>query len=654
MRLSRAALAATVLAGSTALAFTVSTGSASAGSQALGLSALGDVVADGVHERLFLSDPTAGAIVATGYTGEEVARRADLPGVRGLALSTDSNTLYAAVDGAAAIVAFATDTLAETARYPLGENVFPEDVTVAGDRLWFGYDKGATANTGNIGSVDAEGNVRLYEPSADESFYTGPPNVFSNSSVLVVKPDRPAGSVPNNIRTLDVSTGIPLALLRESGHRLEVADVAFTADGTSAFRVGGMGLSRVRLADGKVTVVSPRPYEEHIDIAADGRLVTAAGYAVSVYDPSGQAFQWSESLAHSLSGGGLVWQPGAERVLAVTRGYESGRNKYYLETVTRPAPTSPTPEPSMVTIPGDAAITVTVPTSVVNGRPVTLSGTAKSLPVGHTLRVTRREEWDTGSEPPVIGSPVIDSFGAYTFTDTPPKLGIWIYTVSYGGSLAKTARVALTQFTPALTLDKHGTTHAHNATATVTATLGKTYSNRVVEIWAEDPYTRWLLKRATVNSAGKVSASLRLQYNTTITATFTGDREYAARSVRSRLYTKVSVLLGIRNHYRTKKIGAVKYYHFRTTKDPHFNVTMTRHAGRWQRTVIQRHTGGKWKNYLAGYFPLDRYGHSYVRFAGTYKAGTKWRVRSEYIWSGSGDNLNASTYGAWTYFTYTK
>ncbi|GIE33601.1 hypothetical protein Ait01nite_066460 [Actinoplanes italicus] len=63
---------------------------------------------------------------------------------------------------------------------------------------------------------------------------------------------------------------------------------------------------------------------------------------------------------------------------------------------------------------------MTAPASVVNGRPVTLSGTANSLPIGHTLEVTRREEWDTGIEPPVIGTPVIDSTGSSTvrFTGT--------------------------------------------------------------------------------------------------------------------------------------------------------------------------------------------------------------------------------------------
>jgi hypothetical protein len=652
MRLSRVALAATVLAGSTALAFTVSTGSASAETWALGVSSVGDVVADGAHERLFLSDPTAGAIVATGYTGEELARRADLPGVRGLALSADSNTLYAAVDGATAIVALATDTLTETARYPLGENIFPEDVTVAGDRLWFGYDQGTAADTGNIGSVDADGTVRLHERTGKETFYTGAPEVLSNASVLVVKPSRPGVPDDDNIRTLDVSTGTPRALRMESGNLYGLADVAFTADGTQAFRAGGNGFNRLQLSDARITHLDYYSSLRHAEITGDGSVAVANEYTLYLYDQAGEKLQWSNRPSMPIVPRGLIWQPSTERFLVVTSERDSG--KYRLESLGRPAPTSPTPEPSMVTIPGDAAITVTAPTSVVNGRPVTLSGTAKSLPIGHTLTVTRREEWDTGSQPPVIGSPVIDSTGSFTFTDTPPKLGTWIYTVSYDGALAKTARVVLTQFTPALTLDKNGTTNSHNAAVTVTATLGKTYTNRVVEIWAEDPYSRWLLKRATVNSAGKVSASLRLKYNTTITATFTGDREYAARSVRSRLYTRVFVSLSIRNYYKTKKIGAVRYYHFRTTKDPYFNVAMTEHPFRRQRTVVQRYQGGKWKDYLSGYFMLDRGGRSYVRFAGTYKAGTKWRVRSEYIWSGSGDNLNASTYGAWTYFTYTK
>ncbi|MBW6432814.1 hypothetical protein KZ829_03545 [Actinoplanes hulinensis] len=646
MRYTRAALAGVVLVGATALGFQLTVGTASADTgRALAVSSIGDIVVDPVRQRLFLSDPSTGEIVATDYAGEVTARKADLPGVRGLTLSADSNTLYAAVDGSGAIVAFSAGELAETARYPLGENVHPEDVAVSGDRIWFGYDAGAADSIGNFGSIDASGMVALHEPSGGTWLYKSAPRVFANSSRLFVAPG-PGQGYPHaeNVHLYDVSSGATTPSFSRQGVGATVQDAAFAGDG-SRLVYAGDGVWSYGLTESRHDRLVSGSYQE-VDIAAQGLVAFGQDRHVTVHGHG--ATLWSAALPYKLAPGGLIWEPGADRLLAVTR----NGSEYALHTLTEPPPS---PTPSQVTVPADGELAVTGPTSVVNGRPLTLTGTTKNLPIGHTLQVTRQDERLTGAAPEVVGNPVIDSTGAFTFTETPPYLGTFLYRVSYDGSFEKTVRVGVTQFTPALSLDRNGTTYGYKATATLTATLGKTHTNRTVEIWAENPYLTQLIKRATVNSAGKVSVNYVLEYNTTFTVKFTGDAEYAARSVQSRVYTRVSVLLGVSKHYKTRKIGNTKYYHFRTTKDPNFVIGMPRHQGRYQHTVIQRYKGGKWTNYRSGYFPLDRYGKSYLRFAGTYPAGSKWRVRAEYIWNGNdGDMVNATTYGAWKYFTYTK
>jgi hypothetical protein len=89
-----------------------------------------------------------------------VGEPAGLPFVSDLALSGDSGLLYAAVEGAHALVAVGTDTLRETARYPVGADISPSSVAPVGGKLWFGYLKG---DNGNFGSVDpADDTVQHY------------------------------------------------------------------------------------------------------------------------------------------------------------------------------------------------------------------------------------------------------------------------------------------------------------------------------------------------------------------------------------------------------------------------------------------------------------------------------------------------------------
>ncbi len=82
----------------------------------------GDIVVDGAHQQVFISDPLNGKIVVTDWSGNVVKQlTTNLSGVSGLELSADSGTLYAAVQDLDAIAVIDTATATETTRYTVGD-----------------------------------------------------------------------------------------------------------------------------------------------------------------------------------------------------------------------------------------------------------------------------------------------------------------------------------------------------------------------------------------------------------------------------------------------------------------------------------------------------------------------------------------------------
>ena len=155
MRIHRrtAAAVTTALIGSFMLIGTA-TGTATAEettSVALPSASFGDIVVDGVHDRVFVSDPSGGTVVVTDYAGTVVRQITAEEGAAGLALSADSGTLYVALSTVGAIAEIDTATLTETHRYPTGTDTSPQSLAMAGGKLWFGYTVGSS---GGIGSLD--------------------------------------------------------------------------------------------------------------------------------------------------------------------------------------------------------------------------------------------------------------------------------------------------------------------------------------------------------------------------------------------------------------------------------------------------------------------------------------------------------------------
>ncbi|MFF2465264.1 YncE family protein [Streptomyces mirabilis] len=102
-------------------------------SAALPITSSGDII--GVHQRVFISDPSGGKVVATDYNGTVIGTITSLPQADGLELSADSATVYVAVPGADEIVAIDTATLTEAERYATGDGTDPQHLALAGGKL---------------------------------------------------------------------------------------------------------------------------------------------------------------------------------------------------------------------------------------------------------------------------------------------------------------------------------------------------------------------------------------------------------------------------------------------------------------------------------------------------------------------------------------
>ncbi|MFD5481146.1 YncE family protein [Streptomyces hawaiiensis] len=348
-----AATALTVLLGSVTLA-AAGAGTAAADSSALlPLTSSGDIVVDGVHRRVFVSDPAAGQVVVTDYAGTVTGTVGSLPGVRGLELSPDSGTLYAAVHDADAVVAIDTATATESRRISTGAGAGPAYVALAGGKLWFSY--GASGD-GNIGSLDPG----AADPAVTLGQDTG--RTFYDAPIL----DASAGAPGTLVAGAPGQSPVALAVYDVSSGEASRTAYAFDPGGT-----GGANLQDLAVTpDGEdVVTASGAPYYQAVykltDLSADGRYVTntypnavdiapngdvAAG-TDSSYDPDVHVFEQGVPTpvrqydlpntgtpgdSDLLAPAGLAWAPDASRLFALSR---NGGDAYALRIYDTPAVT---------------------------------------------------------------------------------------------------------------------------------------------------------------------------------------------------------------------------------------------------------------------------------------------------------------------------
>lgn len=616
---------------------------------------LSDSVLDGVNQRLFLSDRSSGKIVATDFSGRTLATITGVPGVTDLALSPDTNTLYAAVPYADKIVAVDASELRVTAEYPTGEGTKPSTVAYADGRIWFGHGENWDSALGSVDLTGAEPVVALDQGAGFN--WSTPPTLYTDPLAAGTLVAVDSGISNGPVVVYDIATGVAAIRVHENTDGF-IRDVDFTPDGQNIVVAGrrGPSVAEYRLSDLAEQRVFRGPKEgASIAVAPDGTVAT--GTADWFEDPDlyvytrGAGQNGSTRNLHDTTGlaaRGLHWSPDGRKLFALHDTH-----------------TGPTTPMTILTAPRSYVTTTTAsaPAKATRGKALTVSGSTSAslpLPAGTQLAVVR-----TDMESPkgrAIGSAKVDARGKYTFKDTPPAGGRVTYKVTFAGNASHTrsaasASVAVSRAATSLKLNRNKSVHAYNKNVSFTATLGKTHKNRVVEIWA-DPFgadkPKKLVRKAKVNSKGNLSVTVNMRRDTTVTAVFAGDARYAPKTVKSTAYAKVNASVKLSKHYKTAKIGKTSYAYYSKKKNPVFTTSMAYHKGRAHLLTLQLNYQGTWYDAGQQYFALGSGGKSIVTLEGPHETGYKMRVRTSYINGSSGDSVNYTTHSAWKYFIFTK
>lgn len=630
-------------------------------SKILPAASVGDIVADGVHQRVFISDPAGGKVLVADYSGNVVGTIPSLPGVTGLELSADFGTLYAAVPGVDAIVTIDTAALQESARYATGDGTDPKFPALAGGKLWFGYGGGGS---GHIGSLDLSGAepVVTLDQETNSTWY-GAPTLASAPGA----PDTLAAGIesqsPTYLAVYDVSSGSATrtAFLSTDGGNLR--DLALSPDGKQVVVASASPYYHQAYRTSDLTPdvkYASDSYPNAVDIAPNGTVAAGSSswYSPDVYiykqDATAKPVRTYEfpntgnsSGSDTLEDSGLAWAPDTSRLFAVTVNSEGVRSLRVLTDAVKSATT----------------VTVSAPEKSALGKKLTVTGRVKSegaFPTGAKATVTRTDiESPKGRTLPSV---TLKSDGSFSFTDTPTAGGQVTYKVSYAGDAAHSAasgsdKVAVPRTVTSLTLNHNKALYSYGTDVSFTAHLGKTYKNRTVELWV-DPFgsdkPKKLVKTGKVNSSGNLSTTVDMTRDTTVTAVFKGDGRYTSKTVTSTAYAKVKVSTSISKQYKTAKIGSTSYAYFHKKTNPVFTTTMTYYKNRSHKLSLQLYYQGKWYDAGSQYFKLGTGGKSVVTLTGTHDTGYRMRVRASYVNGTSGDTVNSTTSGTWKYFIFTK
>lgn len=533
-----AASAVAVLLGSACLTGTAAQTAAADSQATLPVSAdrpRGEMVVDGVHRHVFISDPKSDSVVVADYAGKAVGRITGETGGTGMVLSEDSSTLYVALPGADAISAVDTVTFKETARYATGARTAPLDLAFAGGRLWFGY--GAYAQGGgNIGSLDLSG----VEPAVTLDQSGGVP--WESAPQLTTAPGRDQGVLvagnkdrsPEELAVYDVSSGTA----HKRAYRKRIMpdslggqeDLAVSPDGNEIVTADGVDDLVMNFPADFSGGESARRLEiqgepNAVEYAPNGALAVGVRYGKGVdtyvYRPGDSRATRFVSTGdyNSVQPHGLAWAPDSSKLFILTSDGASGKN-LVLRSV------------------DDASKAVTrlsvgAPAKAPLDRKLTLTGTfgfvLPWLPDSLPVQVTRTDLASPKGKPLGTRTVWLSRDRGFEIDDTPQAGGKVTYTLRCLGDAAHapataTATVVVPRNRTTLTLAGNGKTVASGKNATLTAKLGRTWKERKVSVYAQPAGgARKLVRAAAVNRDGKLVITYRVTKNTTFTAVFSGD-----------------------------------------------------------------------------------------------------------------------------------
>jgi hypothetical protein len=387
----------------------------------------------------------------------------------------------------------------------------------------------------NVGNPNLNAGLTTNTPWAGIPRLAADPNPTTEGTLVAI--DNEAGS--SMIATYNVSGANPqLTPVTENDAVTGctgLSDLAITPGGARAILACTGGATDLTYTTGTLAPVAAADYAsgagpDAVAVAPDNTGIATgtddtAAPALSVFKAGGAAVTTVPLAADGLTvaPGGLAWSQDAVHLYAVLKG---GAN-YYLRVLEYPQYKVST-------------LDLTSPNHFWQaGAKVVLRGWLKlggaPAPAGVTVKIFRQV---AGTSATTTLTAHTVAGGTYTLTDVPPKYATYYYTAYYAsnGTYAPTwhvCQVAVTPLHTTLRLTAPGSVSS-GTTVQVTAHLGKTYSSRVVAIYAQPAGgAKKLVKKAKVNSSGVLTISYQITKNTTFTAVFAGDAHYAPVTVKA-------------------------------------------------------------------------------------------------------------------------
>jgi hypothetical protein len=526
------------------LLFAVPGGAARAATPQLPITGLTQVIADSVHNELFLSTGTN--VVVTDLTGGHITTWG--AGAQAGGMATDGTNVYVANGGVVDAFSAVTPTAAP-APFALGAGDVASSVAFQFNRIWVSYSHPAVpVVTGAIGYFNVGSNT--FHPSVLSATGTWPtaprlaadPNPATEGTLVAV--DNEAD--PTMVATYNVSgnafSTAPVGENDALASCTGLSDVALAAGGAHFLLAcsGGNTSLGFTSADPAVAPYAAADYPSGASPDAVAVAPDNSGFATGTNDgtaPALKVFKGAGTVMTSLAlagvgetvaPGGLAWANDAVKLYAVLT---NGAN-FFLDTLVYPQYLATNLDlvstNSTTTLAAGVKVTFKGTLSYENA-----TGTGITIPpVGTFVRILRGPNPLTTTATLYVKTV---AGGAFTVADT-PNPGTYYYTAYYPGTgtNSKAWHPVLVPFkvviahttlkvTTSSTLVKKGTT------VTVTAHLAKWHTNKTVTIYGRVGTSGgWTaLRRALVSPTGILTVSVKVSKKMQFYALYQGDAWYA-------------------------------------------------------------------------------------------------------------------------------
>lgn len=563
-----------------------------------------DMVVDGARDHVFVSSgANESALTVLDYAGA-IVTTLDIAGASGMALA--GSTLYVAAFDANNITVVDTSTSPPSISGTLAIDPFthPESIAYVAGKLWF------TTGGCNSGSVQ---HVRINTDgtgiSTGKTLGASVCPQYSTSAAdpnLLLMWDETV--TPQTLYLYDMSTS-PVTLLRSGDHAAGGSyghDAAFIPSGSSFVTASDApaGFPQLSTADlsSVRTYAAPTQYANAVDVTATlgGRIAggsrsTSTSDDVWVYDQGSTAATWITDLPNddSVVPHGLAWSDnGDELFAAATSGCCDPVRLYVLDPLSF-----------------DTTLTVTArPANATIGDHIHLTGSLvfgdASASQGQTVTVTREDPAGTHA----VGDAVTAADGSFALTDTVKVAGPSTYHATFAGAghalpSEGSDTVSVSKLASHVSISVSDSAVTFGQAVRITGHLGNGTQSKVLELYAKpDGGNKNLIRKATVDRDGNLSASYTPSRDTTFIAHFDGDLKH--RSKEDSAVTRVRVILKAKLTKFVSTSGKYKIY--RGGSYAHCQVHVSpNHGGFHVRVTLQGYVRGHWKVFDRGSFKLN-------------------------------------------------